>query len=369
MVATRKRLAASPEGLPKKKLKRSKQHAEIEAALRSADLPTAAIDTVIGALPFCLEKAKSQHALHRFQEAALSWAERAMDGVVQRAEIEVASAQETFAAAEQRKETLAAAMREVQAEWEAVRGTYRGRKLELAEAARDFQAAKQAHTEAEQARVSWPKELFAANRLQQEAEVLLKFTEYLHETPEVQIDEFIKSVVRHTGEIDDSLRSGIPVAFLQPPIERGIFDKMVIEQVTNRITKRIDELRELITNGDQTTIDRQDAVDALKAPLKTSQAAQTMAARAYLAAKDDFTKADSAIESRRVELRRLERTATKASKEVATAEAARDYLVQNPVAQLQELATAARAAPVEAEDPKPENVMGVADPPVFVAVA
>jgi hypothetical protein len=191
----------------------------------------------------------------------------------------------------------AADVHEAQARCEGIRAAYRQTKITLAEAARDYQAAKAIYAEAEQALEAWPKEVLAAARLLQEAEVLLKFTEYLHETPGQGLDDFMISVARHTGDLDDSLKSGMSVAFATPPAQRGVFDKLVVDQVTERISKRIDDLRRLVHQDEIVANERKAAVLAAEAPLKAAQIAQTVAARAYTAATGDLNKAEVALQA------------------------------------------------------------------------
>eukprot|EP00928_Gymnodinium_smaydae_P067407 TRINITY_DN5036_c0_g5_i2.p1 TRINITY_DN5036_c0_g5~~TRINITY_DN5036_c0_g5_i2.p1 ORF type:complete len:427 (+),score=148.83 TRINITY_DN5036_c0_g5_i2:1146-2426(+) len=335
-----------------KKLRQSPEEAachEVSSALRESSLQPAVLEATLAALPHALLVAKESR--HRYQEEMVDIFGTLLAERNEHLEAAVRSAESSAATAAAAKEARDTDAQKSQGESEVRKGERQDAKVSLAEVARTFQAAKKVLQDAEAEAARHGRDIVAAGRRKQEAEVLIKYMGHLHEQQE-GIKGFLVSLERHL-QVDDSLKTAIPCAFAKEPSARGHFDNMTVNQLTERLTSHVAELDAKIAAGDADAAALRAAVDEAQGKLNSVKDDQKAAAREYTSRAAAAATAEAALAAIRKELNQASKLQKETAAAVTEAQVTLELFGQGPLASFRNLRD--RTEPPAPEPPAPEQ--------------
>eukprot|EP00928_Gymnodinium_smaydae_P014268 TRINITY_DN1519_c0_g1_i2.p2 TRINITY_DN1519_c0_g1~~TRINITY_DN1519_c0_g1_i2.p2 ORF type:complete len:405 (+),score=178.55 TRINITY_DN1519_c0_g1_i2:72-1217(+) len=360
MPATKRAASAAAASSPAKKAKAKVPGlSDVAQALKAADLPQSAVETLLAALPLSLAVAKDER--HKFQDEMIESVGAILTERKASLERSIVDATSQAAEATAKAEAQEGQVASAKGDSEARQAAAHEAKVALAAVARGFQAAKKALLEAEQHAARGSRELAGAGKLKEEAEALVKDMERLHEPAKDAIPNFISSLQKHV-DLDDSLKTAIPCSFSKEPSTRGHFDHMVISQISDKLTKRIEELQAKLDNGEADCAARKESVDKATSSLDEKKDEQMASARSYTVAADAFSAAAEKLGGAKKDLASAAKLQKDTAEGVTEAQVNLDLFVQGPLESFEKLRDrVAEAAPDERTEleKSPEKVAPV----------
>eukprot|EP00928_Gymnodinium_smaydae_P014267 TRINITY_DN1519_c0_g1_i1.p1 TRINITY_DN1519_c0_g1~~TRINITY_DN1519_c0_g1_i1.p1 ORF type:complete len:385 (+),score=166.08 TRINITY_DN1519_c0_g1_i1:62-1216(+) len=352
MPATKRTASAAAASSPAKKAKaKIPGLSDVAQALKAADLPQSAVETLLAALPLSLAVVKDER--HKYQDemvesvgAILTERKASLERSIEDATLQ---ATEATSKAESQEAHVATAKGESDARQAAAHEA----KVALAAVARGFQAAKKALLEAEQHAARGSRELAGAGKLKEEAEALVKDMERLHEPSKDAIPNFVAALQKHV-DLDDSLKTAIPCSFSKEPSTRGHFDHMVISQIGDKLAKRIEELKAKLDNGEADCAARKESVDKARSSLDEKKGEQIASARSYTVAADAFSAAAEKLGGAKKDLASAAKLQKDTAEGVTEAQVNLDLFVQGPLESFEKLRDRVAEKPEAAAEERTE---------------
>mmetsp|Transcript_32713 Transcript_32713/g.90254 ORF Transcript_32713/g.90254 Transcript_32713/m.90254 type:complete len:384 (+) Transcript_32713:57-1208(+) len=301
--------------------------------LRESALPEVAFQPLAAAVGNCLGVVREER--HAFQERVIDAIADIFGKTDARLEKAIANAR---AASEEIQTKISACEAEAEgaaAKLDALQGEKQAHKLQLASDAQAFQAAKATLEQKVVAQTHGLNELLSAEQQKAEVESLAKEIGTVHEASnKVQAcEELVKRMLKHVG-IDESMRTAIPCTLTKAPSALGSFDKMVIEQLNDSVSKRIEKLDEMIASTDQVKEALAKDVSAAEMQNEVAKKKQMASARAFIAAADKVNAAEEAHKGLLKDVSELKKQLRTSDRQVGEAEANSELFKDGPLAAL-----------------------------------
>jgi len=316
-----KRSAQQPQDAASKKAKvtpEAKKFSAIDVALRTTDLglTAEALITITSALPLSLASPKNER--HPFQEQAVA----AVGDLLARIQDQKTEAITKTAAArdevEKEKESQDAKVKEMQEDYEVKSKSCQELKTALAGVARAFQSAKVAVGEAEKSQRAVVDKIQSASKDKAAVEQLVQDMASIHERPS-EISSFLKKLSNQV-DVDATMITAIPCTLGKEPSARGTFDEVVMTQLNETTSKRIEELSGVQKSAEQLQAEQSATVESAQAALQKARDAQLEHARKYNDASVNATVANDALKAARKELTQITKMLNAAKTDFMNAE-------------------------------------------------
>jgi len=229
---------------------------------------------------------------HKFQASVVAMIREVLKGAEAGMQEEVAKVAELFAVAEGATVKNDSAIREADKDVAAQEAKACSAKVALASDAKAVKATAQAITEAEESQAAGEETLQGAQTKRAKlASAMQDCAGPLVEGSAEDSDArglVIKLVhVLTDFEFDESMTTAIPEALSKKPVERGAFDAMVVQQLSDEVSKRLAAFDGILNEAEQIR-------SALASALTGAEASQSAAKQARLASAAAFLQAQAA---------------------------------------------------------------------------
>eukprot|EP00928_Gymnodinium_smaydae_P097248 TRINITY_DN8764_c0_g1_i1.p1 TRINITY_DN8764_c0_g1~~TRINITY_DN8764_c0_g1_i1.p1 ORF type:complete len:546 (-),score=166.24 TRINITY_DN8764_c0_g1_i1:205-1770(-) len=236
-----------------------------------------------------------------FQQKVVGWIEDALTGVRKGLEAEMSAAADALQGVESEKATRDEAL----ASAKAAHAEKLEAKNEKQQAAKDalaaIKTARDAVADAEKAQKAGDEGYQALGAKKEMLTSVMDAFTQLRDASDLQPDvhqKYVKAVVDAGTEleVDKAMITALPSAFSKAPAERGMFDKMVIDQFVEEHKKCVDAVEKALADGAPGKDARAEAVEAAKSALEAAIAAESKAKDDLKEVTDAFGVAHTAVQ-------------------------------------------------------------------------
>jgi hypothetical protein len=346
IIAVAKKTKVSPEAA---------KCAQIEKALQEADIPTTALEALLGVLRHSLLVAKEER--HEFQEEVVGMAAGVLERIRGDKERSIPDAQAKLEECKLALMKQERGWQHAQDEHEIKTKECDNSKRVLADVAGKFQTAKAALEDARRRQTEGDKSRLEVAGKKEAVEDLLKEIPGLCERAE-QIPAFLEKLKLRLELVDTSMLSATSLALEKAPESRGEFDVKVIKELEEKCTSHITALTETLTHDEIAKASRDAHVAAAEAALREACGEQLASARAFTKASEAAAAAGEAGKEGKKAAAQWKRSVKEASVAISSAEAELEFFATGPEADFRELRDRLPAgAPASPELEKEEEAM------------
>lgn len=340
---------------------------EVEAALGQVSL---ALSQAEGLTPGAAEMLCSalsgslrlpRDARHKYQQGLVDIVREELSNIEASMQRAIEAAQGLASETEATKTSSLGALNEAKAQVQTQQDALQRSKVQLAEVAMAFRAARQALEDAGLEQHSKGKEIDRAAATKASLEKVLEAMETVHERPE-ELEKTVEGVLRHL-KVDDSMRTAMPSALSKAPDARGPFDVMVFDQLRASSKVQQEALEATIQAGEPLKAALEQGVQSAAAAFDAAKARQVAAADAFLQEQANLSALQVASSAAQSTLSKATKKARQATQDRDSAEAELDLFRQDAFSAFTFLCE--RTAPA----PEPEEVAAEAPAEVEEAPA
>eukprot|EP00930_Biecheleria_cincta_P057725 TRINITY_DN43608_c0_g1_i1.p1 TRINITY_DN43608_c0_g1~~TRINITY_DN43608_c0_g1_i1.p1 ORF type:complete len:393 (-),score=137.11 TRINITY_DN43608_c0_g1_i1:92-1270(-) len=241
---------------------------------------------LIATLPNGLFVAKSDRL--EPQQISVTMLEEVFQGIMSKMQIEISEASQALAAETASMAGSEKLVEEAQAALQAASDAANARKGELAEATKTMMDAKALHSQKETEQKDGDAAHERAKQEKQEAEDLSQDFRVLRdgEAEEAEAKIHYQKLTKILGRLglEESMLQAIPTCMVKKPSARGAFDAMVVTQLEEALTKKVQQLAEEVAAGEPSATARAAAVTEAHDTFHAAKQAQQQVAEALSAA-------------------------------------------------------------------------------------
>lgn len=277
-----------------------------EGIEQATHIPSIAQEMIKDMLKFSLCVFKEDR--QRFQESHVDSVGKILSEVEAGIQKDIENAEAKVSSSESERSALQSEVEQAEAKMGSADSELKEKKYGLSDVAMAFRGAKKPLAAAEDAQVMGDKELVAAANKKQtletaEATLVKPLADGNYEQVDVEKGMSELLAVLAKFEFDKSMETALPTALGKPPAERGQFDEMVVVQLTQEMTTRIQALSKLLDEGEPAKAERSAAVEAAKQELAAASERQMESADVFSAAKRAQELCERALDSARQALK------------------------------------------------------------------
>jgi len=299
--------------------------AAVSAALGQAEgLTAGAAEMLTKALPSCL--GVPQDARHKYQQGLTDLVREELSNIESNMQRLIAEAQELARETEASKTSSGEAASEAKARVQAQENVLQQSKVQLADIAVAFRAARQALQDAEFEQTAQSKEINRAAATKGSLENLLQALETVHERPE-EVDASVEGVMRHL-KVDDSMKTAMPSALTKAPDARGAFDVMVFDQLRALGATKLQSLEALLQASEPLKASLAQTVQAASSALEAAKERQVASADSFLQEQARLKALQEGLAGAQATLRDAAKSSRQAASDSGSAEAELDLFRQ-----------------------------------------
>lgn len=320
--------AATPGSPGKKKAKVDPVTAkckEVVKALHESDQPAEVVEMLEGAVPHILVPSPR----HRFQEQAIEMVAHILDDIKKKHEQGVVAAEASKQSVEVKITEQEGTIEQEQNKVTIAKEKATEKKRILADKARTFQAAKIALSDAQDQQNLGLADLLSAETHKEAVEACRSEIDGSF-TGDAAL-KFVNRLQKHM-QIEETLRTALPPVLGKEAKDRGGFDTMVVEQLKETVSKRLEELDTTITNAAPAKEAMQKALDAAQESLDNSKKAQMLAAHAYMEASSEVSALEDQLKTFKDTMLALRKERNAAVKILNNAQWDFDFFKDGPLA-------------------------------------
>eukprot|EP00929_Paragymnodinium_shiwhaense_P000556 TRINITY_DN1007_c0_g1_i1.p1 TRINITY_DN1007_c0_g1~~TRINITY_DN1007_c0_g1_i1.p1 ORF type:complete len:354 (+),score=174.07 TRINITY_DN1007_c0_g1_i1:113-1174(+) len=289
----------------------------VAAALESAHLPAPSFQMFSSMMPHTLGIVREER--HRFQEEAVALIESELKKKEDSLDQAIKSAHASKEVMAMQLTTLQADLTKLQETVQQKKEELQKRKVALAEDARAFQKSKATRQERLDQQDIGLADMTKAEASRTKLDGFVQQINEVHKEDAKGIDKFLKDLCKLV-DIDDSMKTAIPSALSKATEARGGFDVMVVQQLNERITKCMDELKAKIANQEPMKAALETDVKEAEATHQTNKKAQMTSAKAFAEMQELVEAEEAKAKQTHKEITAAKRHDKKAAEAVAEAE-------------------------------------------------
>jgi len=185
------------------------------------------------------------------------------------------------------------------------------------------------------------------------------------ESLEGGLGPLIKLLTAHG--FNESMLTALPGAVTKAPDQRGPFDTLVVQDLNEEVTKRLESLKATVAGGSHAKAERAAAVSKAAATLKETRDKLIAAAKVFEAAQAEETVVDEALEAIETAVSEARANGKNASKALAKAKGNLTKFQNGPKLAYTDLVEGKKEAEEKAEEAAPEESAASPEAPASVA--